>query len=294
MPSTHPDRDRLRHLLSEREKELDALYQLAALFSRPVEDVREVVKQTATILQESMQYPAIARVEIDADGYQAASGASGPTVDAYRAHRTYSIEKQVRVEVSYCGAPSDDPRDRVIDERERRLIGSTADLMGDLLQRQEMDQVLRQSTATLGRQAAELENKNIALREVLSQIEQEKRALLRDARAHIDLYIRPYLHDIAERHDADDWISSRVTQIETSLELLFTEDDRKLVALADRLSPREAEICGLIRNGLTSKEISGFLHISEATVERHRNTIRKKLDLNRTTINLTSFLRSMT
>ena len=294
MPSSEPDRDRLQHLLSEREKELDALYQLAALFSRPVKDVREVVRDTATILKESMQYPASVRVEIDADGYRAASGASGPSVDAYRARRTYSIEKQIRVEVHYCEAPDDDPRERVIDERERRLIGSTADLMGDLLQRQEMDQVLRQSTTTLGRQAAELEHKNIALREVLSQIEQEKRALLRDARAHIDMYIRPYLHEIAERHDADDWVQSRIAQVESSLELLFTTDDRKLVALADRLSPREAEICGLIRNGLTTKEISAFLHISEATVERHRNTIRKKLELNRTKINLTSFLRSVT
>ena len=288
------DHNRLQHLLTEREKELDALYQLAALFSRTVDDVPQVMKETATILQASMQYPACARVEIDADGYHASVGDACPPVDVYRARRTYSIEKQIRVEVFYCARSDDDEPDKTIDERERRLIGSTAALMGDLLQRKEMDEVLRQSTATLGRQAAELERKNTALREVLSQIEQEKQALLRDARMHIDTYVRPYLHEIAERNDADDWIRSRVAQVESSLALLFTTGEHKLVALAGRLSPREAEICGLIRNGMTTKEIGAFLHISEATVERHRNTIRRKLNLNRTKVNLTSFLRSVT
>jgi DNA-binding CsgD family transcriptional regulator len=57
------------------------------------------------------------------------------------------------------------------------------------------------------------------------------------------------------------------------------------------LTPREAQVAGLIRNGLSTKEIAEFLHIALPTVQRHRNTIRRKLGLRRSASNLTTFLR---
>lgn len=300
--------EQLQHVLSEREKELDALYRLAALFSRPVDDVRAVIRETARILRASMERPEAVLVEIDADGYRERCGTDrghgdGDTeatldplraVELYTARRTYSIEKQITISVASSAGPSSGKVVPPIDEREKHLVASTATLMADLLQRVEMDQVLRESTKTLQRQTAELERKNVTLREVLSQIEHEKKALLRDARAHVDMYVRPYLHEIGERAADDPFVRSRVDQIAASLTALFTSDDRRLVEVAHRLSPREVEICGLIRNGLTTKEISSFLHISETTVERHRNTIRRKLKLNRSKVNLTTYLRSVT
>jgi DNA-binding NarL/FixJ family response regulator len=47
----------------------------------------------------------------------------------------------------------------------------------------------------------------------------------------------------------------------------------------DPLSPRESEIVKLIAEGLSSREISEILHISEKTVERHRSNILEKLGL---------------
>jgi len=46
-----------------------------------------------------------------------------------------------------------------------------------------------------------------------------------------------------------------------------------------KLSPRELKIISLIRDGLTSNEISGLLFISINTVESHRKNIFKKLNL---------------
>ncbi len=308
MTSDEPDLEHLRHALSEREKELDALYRLAALFSRTVDDVRSVIQETAAILRDAMAHPQAVVVEIEADGYRETCGTAqdrdesdtgetapaAPPGDRYTARRTYSIDRQISIALVASGSPGPDGTDALIDERERHLITSTAALMADLLQRKEMDQVLRESTKTLQRQTAELEHKNVALREVLSQIEHEKRAMIRDARAHVDMHVRPYLHEIGERTPVDSFIRSRLDQIDASLATLFTGDDRRLVEVAYRLTPREAEICGLIRNGLTTKEISSFLHISETTVERHRNTIRRKLNLNRSSVNLTTYLRSTT
>lgn len=300
--------EQLQHSLSEREKELDALYRLASLFSRPVDDARVVIRETARILRASMERPETIVVEIDADGYRERWGIGRerddrdteetcdplPTVVLYTARRTYSIEKQITICVASSAERSSGEALLAIDEREKHLVASTTTLLADLLQRVEMDQVLRESTKTLQRQTAELERKNVALGEVLSQIEHEKKALLRDARAHVDMYVRPYLHEIRERAASDPFVMSRVDQIESSLAALFTSEDRRLVEVAHQLSPREVEICGLIRNGLTTKEISSFLRISETTVERHRNTIRRKLRLNRSKVNLTTYLRSVT
>lgn len=45
------------------------------------------------------------------------------------------------------------------------------------------------------------------------------------------------------------------------------------------LSPAELDVCGLIRNGHSTKEIAGILNVSYRTVEKHRERIRSKIDL---------------
>lgn len=52
------------------------------------------------------------------------------------------------------------------------------------------------------------------------------------------------------------------------------------------LTPREAEVCRLLRDGCTSKEIAGMLHIDIVTVYAHRDAIRAKLGLRGTRGNL--------
>jgi DNA-binding NarL/FixJ family response regulator len=59
-----------------------------------------------------------------------------------------------------------------------------------------------------------------------------------------------------------------------------------------RLSPREAEVCELIRDGKSSKEIAGVLNVSVQTVSKHRFTIRRKLEIANKNINLSTYLRS--
>ncbi|MBN1688032.1 MAG: helix-turn-helix transcriptional regulator [Candidatus Omnitrophica bacterium] len=57
------------------------------------------------------------------------------------------------------------------------------------------------------------------------------------------------------------------------------------------LTPREIEVCELIRKGLSIKEIAHFLKTSPRTVESHRNHICKKLGFSDKKKNLTSYLR---
>ena len=48
---------------------------------------------------------------------------------------------------------------------------------------------------------------------------------------------------------------------------------------ADRLTLREEEVLRLIGEGLSSQEIGVRLFISERTVESHRASLRRKLEL---------------
>jgi DNA-binding CsgD family transcriptional regulator len=59
------------------------------------------------------------------------------------------------------------------------------------------------------------------------------------------------------------------------------------------LSPREVEICHMIKNGYSTKEIATVLAISPQTVSVHRKIIRRKLGLTGSDTNLISFLRTI-
>jgi DNA-binding NarL/FixJ family response regulator len=68
---------------------------------------------------------------------------------------------------------------------------------------------------------------------------------------------------------------------------------RRISDKAVKLSPREIEICNMIRNGSTSKEIADLLNLTLKTVETHRVNIRRKLKLAGKDINLISYLQSI-
>jgi DNA-binding NarL/FixJ family response regulator len=51
--------------------------------------------------------------------------------------------------------------------------------------------------------------------------------------------------------------------------------------LVARLTPREAQIVGLIDKGLSNKQIAGRLSIEPATVKNHVHNILEKLDVTR-------------
>ncbi len=58
------------------------------------------------------------------------------------------------------------------------------------------------------------------------------------------------------------------------------------------LTTTEMRVASMIKNGATSNEISLQLCISPHTVKAHRKSIRKKLDIRNSSVNLASFLNS--
>ncbi|HXX53077.1 MAG TPA: helix-turn-helix transcriptional regulator, partial [Thermodesulfovibrionales bacterium] len=65
---------------------------------------------------------------------------------------------------------------------------------------------------------------------------------------------------------------------------------RKISDRQYMLTPKEIEVCALIRIGLSNKEIASRLFLSVETVEKHRKNIRRKLGLVGKGINLQTHL----
>ena len=157
----------------------------------------------------------------------------------------------------------------------------------DITQRKKAEDAVRASEAKLQEQKAALEQKNVALREILEQIEFEKRKIKDDVVANADLLL-PYLKKLRLRGASRKYISL----LQRKLGELADSFGRKISDVRLKLTPREIEICDMIKNGLTSKEISRLLNISLQTIETHRRNIRKKLGISRKSINLTSYLQT--
>ncbi len=135
-----------------------------------------------------------------------------------------------------------------------------------------------------------LAKKNIAFQEAVKEIELEKNRLKDDVILNANHLILPIVKRIRLKDE-----SSRkyLELLEKSLDELTSSLGRKLTLTHFKLTPKEIEVCNMIRSGLTTKEMSGLLNLSSQTLDQHRKNIRRKLGLSRQGTNLTSYLQSL-
>jgi PAS domain S-box-containing protein len=134
----------------------------------------------------------------------------------------------------------------------------------------------------------ELKRKNAAMKELLAYLKAEERKYKRDITSNIENSVIPMLRNAAGGNGP---ISREaITQLEKSLRDVV----KTSTAAGDaykKLSPRELEICNLIKGGAISKDIAETLNLSEFTIHKHRERIRRKLGIANTDESLISFLR---
>ena len=112
-------------------------------------------------------------------------------------------------------------------------------------------------------------------------------------RLNIELSVLPLLNKMQNPNVPPESWQSYLRIVHQNLKDITSSFTRKVVEDRVRLSPRELEICNLIKNGLSNKEIAALLQISLLTVERHRHNVRKKLCIDNKKINLATFLRDL-
>jgi len=278
---THQD------LLREREKELACIYSICLLAANAPEP-EAAAEGIARALCAAMQHEAKASCSVEfrnADSGATVSarrggalppGATGCATMEADLPEEESLGWRGSVRVSYT-----DPSLAFLPQ-ERTLLDSILVIAASVLRTSSLIARLRSASE-------DLSAKNIALREILSMIEDEKRRMALAFREKLAVEILP----LAERSRDQGLSPERRSAYQ---DLLVEELGRNLAALGPgpelcpSLSPREREIAVQVRNGRTSKEIAELLGIAEATVERHRHNIRRKLRVGDRSVNLASLL----
>ncbi|MBN2227144.1 MAG: PAS domain S-box protein [candidate division Zixibacteria bacterium] len=161
----------------------------------------------------------------------------------------------------------------------------------DITERKKAAQVLEETHARLLTEQLTLRRKNIALKEILSQIEHEKSLIKRSIQANINRVIMPIIQTLHQKANSDH--VQYITLLEDALKDISSPFIRDLETNHTKLTPRELEICNMIKNGMSSKDIAVNLGISSQTVDKQRTHIRKKLALTKQGVNLVSFLKSL-
>lgn len=150
---------------------------------------------------------------------------------------------------------------------------------------------LKRAQRALSEQAKALEIKNVALKEILAQIESEKLQIRREVRKRLEKRILPIVARLRRTSSSLD--KRHVDLLESNLRDLTGEFGNEVAQGMMVLTPTEVQVSNLIRSGMTSKEMSEFLHISLRTVETHRTRIRKKLGIGGKDINLATYLQTL-
>ncbi len=264
--------------LYERKKELDCLYLLADILSRRIESVPVLLDQVRKELTKSMQYSESAEIFIGFDNFTSGIYPEYEKSVLHRFEETLDDGTVLTLIIWYKD------KSLAFMEREIFLIKSALSILANSISRKHSEYIEIS-------QRKSLEEKNITLREIMDRIGEDKKDVVKQIQFNIDANILPLINLLKET-SLDDNQNHILTIMEKKLSDILTPFDLQLKKLSSVITPRELEICCLIKSGNSSKNIADMLNISIETVERHRCSIRKKLGLNRSSTNLTSYLRT--
>jgi len=152
---------------------------------------------------------------------------------------------------------------------------------------------IRRDVSQLAEQRQQLEQKNIALKEILTQIELEKMEIKNRIKTNIARLVLPFVIKLCETQNLTDKEKKYLKLIKNNLDNISSSLIQKIENRHVTLSPRELEICSLIKADLSNKEIASTLSLSLMTVEKHRQHIRKKLGISHEHINLHTYLQNI-
>ena len=165
----------------------------------------------------------------------------------------------------------------------------------DITEKVEMTEKLLKLNTRLKQLAEELKiekntlnNKNIALNEIISHIEDEKNRIKITILNNLETVIYPLLETLRQNAKSLDrkFVDLTINSLKEISEPFFKETRKQ----SFNLTPKELQICNMIRNGLAIKEIAEMLHLSSRTIGKHRENIREKLNIKSKKINLASYL----
>jgi PAS domain S-box-containing protein len=160
----------------------------------------------------------------------------------------------------------------------------------DITERKLAEDMLRRRTEQLNNERKALKDKNIALNQVLGQIESQRQDYQRQVYKDVETALTPFLRRLRDKTGSD--LAKEYKALEENFYAILAKDLDDFTGRYARLTSRESEICDMIKHGQSSKQISESLNLSVLTVMKHREQIRKKLGITNKSVNLATYLRS--
>jgi PAS domain S-box-containing protein len=155
----------------------------------------------------------------------------------------------------------------------------------------------REAQESLECEHSRLEETNIALMEANSALkvllkhrEEDRKELEEKILANVQQLVLPHVEKLKKSaHDPVQQMS--IDLVESNLKEITSSFLKGIQNF--RFTPRQLEVSILVREGKTTKDIAGLLHVSRYAVDLLRFQIRKKLGLNKEKTNLQSYLKSL-
>jgi len=275
--------------LRERIKELNCLYGISQLAERHFNSLDNLLEELVNFLPHSWQYPDItcARITFKEKTYKS----EGFKVTGWRQSARIYVYSEPVGEVAMFYLEERPPADEgPFLAEERALLDALADQIGTIATRISAELELQDINKQLSLERKALQESNAALRTVLTRIEEEKNEIYRNIKTNVDKVLMPIL--LALALEISPTQSKYVEMLRTNLEEITSQFVRHLSSSYHSLTPTEIAICNMIRNGLRTKEIAQTRGVSAATINRHRENIRRKLKITNNDVNLATYLQS--
>jgi DNA-binding CsgD family transcriptional regulator len=287
--STETDPGKVDYALRERIKELNCLYGISQLAERYMYSLEDLLQELVNFLPYSWQYPDVTCARILYKGKTYTSDKF--EVTPWRQSSLVYMYHEAVGECSIFYLEECPPADEgPFLKEERALLDAVAEQIGTIATRISTDLELQETNRQLTLERQALQEANTALRLVMERIEQEKQEIYRDIKTNVDKILAPILNALLLQ--LPESRKNYVELLSRNLDEITSPFINKLSVKHYSMTPTELSICNMIRNGMRTKEIAEMRNVSEATVNRHREKIRHKLNLTNKNINLASFLQS--
>lgn len=272
----------VEHALRERLKELNCLYGISRLVESHGNSLELILQGIVDLLPPSWQYPEICCGRLTLHGEEHMTANFRETFWKQSAEIHISGTPAGAVEVYYLREMPPLAEGPFLKE-ERDLINAIAERTGKIVERFQVERQLEVERAAL-------QESNAAFRRVLSQIDEEKKEIHDSIIANVDKILMPVLRALEGEIPVQQ--KKYAALLRKHLDNLVSPFANRLSRAFSTLTPIEIEICDLIRDGLSTKEIAQIRHVSPKTVAKQRERIRKKLKIEDAKVNLASYLRT--
>lgn len=281
------DPEKARLALRERIKELNCLYGIARMAELFPDSLENLLRHLVEMIPLSWQYPEVACMRIVFKGRVFKS--RNCKVAKWRRSSQIAINNESVGKITIFYLEERPPVDEgPFLKEERVLLDEVAKRISAIAIRIYEKQELRKTVKSLELERAALQEANVTLRYIQDYVEEARTRTCVGMQANVDKIIMPILRSM--KRELPEAQRKYVEILKASLEEMTSPVINTVLRQYQSLTQTEAVICTLIRNGLRTKDIAESRAISTATVNRHREHIRRKLRIMNRGVNLQSYL----